>query len=247
MKRLLAPVIITAMLHCAAAVAQPMPAEIAAGLAEDTIEVKVNYSGVRIVLFLASPSGDDPATGFAVALIGPAAPHTVIRRTATGPERFQFISAPSVFAIGAEPIVAETVPTDRMIAAGLNAAAAAMPPADGLDSADLPAWRAAFVELKMDENLYSLDETTIERLPGGLRRARINLPPNARPGEYTVRAVMFRNGSPVGENEQVLTLVRGGMDATLFDLSQRHGLIYGILAVLLGTLVGGIAAWLGRR
>src|SRR5262249_31160722 len=150
-------------------------------------------------------------------------------------------------AIGAEPEVAGTIPPEIMIDAGLNAAAAAMPPADQLNAPDLEAWRAAFVDLKMNQGLYSFDTTTIERLDGGLRRAKIRLPPNAPPGDYKIRAVAFRNGQRIGETEKTLTLVRGGMDATLFDLSRQHGFIYGFIAVLLGTLVGAVAAWLGRR
>ena len=99
----------------------------------------------------------------------------------------------------------------------------------------------------MEQGLYSFGDTTIERLDGGLRRAKITLPLNAPPGEYRIRAVSFRNGAPVGESEQVLTLVRSGLDATLFDLSRQHGFIYGFLAVLLGVSVGGIAAWFGRK
>ncbi|HEY7797129.1 MAG TPA: TIGR02186 family protein, partial [Hyphomonadaceae bacterium] len=82
---------------------------------------------------------------------------------------------------------------------------------------------------------------------GGLRRARILLPANAPPGDYRVRAVAFRNGQRIGETEETLTLVRGGMDATLFDLSRRHGFIYGFIAVLLGVVVGAVGAWVGRR
>ncbi len=243
----LAMAVLAAATPAAFAQAPAPVTRIAAGLAEDTVEVKVNYSGARIVLFLASPEGENENTGFAVALIGPSAPHEVVRQTASGEEKFRFVSAPTVFAIGAEPQVAETVTTGGMVRAGLNPGAAAMPPADKLTAADLPAWRAALVELKMGQSLYSLDETTIERLPGGLRRARINLPANAPPGEYNVRAVVFRDGEPIGETEQVLTLVRGGLDATLYDLSSKHGLIYGFLAILLGASVGGVAAWLGRR
>lgn len=240
------------LLLSSAAIAQtpeaPKPPQIAAGLAETTVEVKVNYSGARIVLFAASPAGDDETVGFAVALIGPSAPYKIIHRTPTGGEaRFDFVSAPSVFAIGAEPQVVESTPPETMIEAGLNAAAAAMPKPADLMAPDLETWRAALVDLKMEEGLYSLDETTIERLEGGLRRARIILPPNAPPGDYKVRAVAFRNGERIGETEQKLTLVRGGMDATLFDLSKQHGFIYGLLAVLLGFIVGGIAAWVGRR
>jgi len=220
---------------------------LAAGLAEDTVEVKVNYAGARIVLFVSPLARENATSGLAVALIGPSTPQDVIRNTPAGRQRFEFVAAPTVFAIGTEPQVAETVKPDVMIEAGLNAATSAMPRSDKLMSPDLDAWRTAFVNLKMSQGLYSFDDTTIERLDGGLRRVRIPLPPNAPPGDYRIRAVAFRNGQSVGESEQVLTLVRSGMDATLFDLSRQHGFIYGFLAVLLGVLVGSIAAWVGRR
>lgn len=239
---------------CAAAYAQEPSetpriarAQIAAGLAEEQVEVKVNYSGARIVLFATSPGADDPATGFAVALIGPPIDQSVVKRTPTGEQKFEFVTAPSVFAIGAEPIVAQTVAPDTMIESGLNAAASAMPRASQMMSPDLPAWRAAFVDLKMSAGLYTLDETTIEKLDGGLRRARIILPPNAPPGDYKVRAVAFKDGHRIGETTKTLTLVRSGLDATLFDLSKSHGFVYGFLAVLAGTLFGAAAAYFGRR
>src|SRR5579871_6323220 len=87
-------------------ISQHSSAAIAAGLAEDTVQVKVNYSGARVVLFADSAAADQPDTGFAVALLGPAKPATVIRNTPSGTQRFEFVSAPSVFAIGAEPQVA---------------------------------------------------------------------------------------------------------------------------------------------
>lgn len=219
----------------------------AAGLAEDTVEVKVNYSGSRIVLFATAPQPENETSGMAVALIGPMAPQKMIHRTAGGDQTIEFVAAPLVFAVGAEPQVAASVPLEVMVDAGLNAQASAMPRANQLMSPDLNDWRAAFVNLKMEQGLYSFSDTTIERLDGGLRRAKIPLPINAPPGEYRIRAVSFRNGAPVGESEQVLTLVRSGLDATLFDLSRQHGLIYGFVAVLLGIGVGGIAAWLGRK
>ena len=219
----------------------------AAGLAEDIVEVKVNYSGSRIVLFATAPQPENDTSGMAVALIGPMAPQKMIHRTAAGDQTIEFVAAPLVFAVGAEPQVATSVAPAVMIEAGLNAQASAMPRSNQLLSPDLDKWRAAFVDLKMQQGLYSFSETTIERLDGGLRRAKIALPINAPPGEYRIRAVAFRNGAPVGESEQVLTLVRSGLDATLFDLSRQHGFIYGIVAVLLGVGVGGIAAWFGRK
>jgi uncharacterized protein (TIGR02186 family) len=223
------------------------PVAIAAGLAEDTVEVKVNYSGARIVLFADSPAADEPDTGFAVALIGPSVPQTVTRNTPTGAQHFKFVSAPIVFAIGAEPQVAASTTPEEMTEAGLNVAAAALPRSDKLDAPDLKTWRDAFVRLMVDKKLYSFDDAAIEKLDGGLRRAKINLPPNAPPGVYQVRAVVFRNGVKIGETTQKLTLVRGGADATLFDLSRQHGFIYGFVAILVACVVGGVAAWIGRK
>ncbi len=220
---------------------------LAAGIAQDVIEVEVNYNDSRVIVFAATPQPENPTSGIAVALVGPIVPHRMIRRTAAGDQRIEFVAAPQVFAIGAEPVVTASVSPEAMIEAGLNAQATALPRLDQLLSPSLGAWREAFVGLKMEQGLYTFGDANFRRFEGGLRRASIALPVNAPPGEYSVRAVAFRDGRMVGESRQTFTLARSGLDETLFDLSRQHGLIYGFVAVLLGALVGGVAAWLGRK
>lgn len=220
---------------------------LAAGVAQDVIEVEVNYNDSRVIVFAATPQPENPTSGLAVALVGPMVPHRMIRRTEAGEQRIDFVAAPQVFAIGAEPIVSATVSPEIMIQAGLNAQATALPRLDQLLSPDLGAWREAFVNLKMAQGLYTFGDANFRRFEGGLRRASIGLPVNAPPGEYSVRAVAFRDGKLVGESRQTFTLARSGLDETLFDLSRQHGLIYGFVAILVGALVGGVAAWLGRK
>lgn len=226
---------------------QPDRPLMAAGIAEDRIDVEVNYSDSRIIVFASTPQPENETSGIAVALIGPIVPQKMIRSTRTGDQPIEFVAAPQVFAVGAEPMVASTVSEDTMIEAGLNAQASALPRLDQLLSPDLRDWRAAFVNLKMEQGLYTFGNTKFRHFEGGLRRATIDLPQNAPPGEYTVRAVAFRDGRVVGDSRQSFTLARSGLDATLFDLSRQHGLIYGFVAVLLGVLVGAVAAWLGRK
>lgn len=218
-----------------------------AGLAEDSIEVKINYSGARIVLFAGSPAAEDATTGLAVALIGPSRPMTVVHNVDGEQTRFRFASAPTVFVTGSEDRVAETVTVEALAASGLDPATSALPPRNLADNPDLAAWRAALVALKVREDEYLPSGATIERLEGGLRRARMRLPPDSPPGRYRVRAVMFQDGKPIGQAEHTLTLVRGGMDATMYDMATRHGLAYGFVAVVLGIVVGGAAAFIGRR
>lgn len=233
------------------ALAQPRPPAdrpfMPAGLAEETIQVTVNFTGSRIVLFANTPQPENETSGLAVALIGPSASQKLIRRTAAGDQVIEFVSAPTVFAVGAEPQVTASVAREVMARVGLDPAAAAQPSAGQLTAPDLPAWRDAFVELKEVEGLYVLDAAEIRRFDGGLHRATIALPINSPPGQYRVRAVAFRNGEPVGETVQTLTLERSGLEETLFDLSRQHGLVYGIVAVMLGCAVGGIGAWFGRK
>lgn len=223
------------------------PVSIAAALAEPKVEVKVNYSGARIVLFVASSALNDASAGFAVALVGPTAPQTVVRQTDRGRESFEFVSAPVVMAIGAEPNVSEVATPAAMINAGLNAASAAMPAPDRLDDPRLAEWRNAFVDLKVKEGLYSLQDAALERLAGGLMRAKMNLPGSAPPGDYKVRAAVFKDGKLIGSSETTLNVRRGGLDATLYDLAHDHGLIYGLVAVAIGAGLGAIGGSIGRR
>jgi uncharacterized protein (TIGR02186 family) len=239
-----------ALAACGIALAQPRPGDrpfMPAGLAEESIQVTVNFTGSRVVLFANTPQPENETSGLAVALIGPSTAQKLIRRTAAGEQVIEFVSVPSVFAVGAEPQVSASVDREVMARVGLDPASAAQPRADQLTAPDLPVWRDAFVELKVEEGLYALDAAEIRRFDGGLHRATIDLPINSPPGQYRVRAVAFRNGEPVGETNQMLTLERSGLEETLFDLSRQHGLVYGIVAVMLGCLVGGVGAWFGRK
>lgn len=244
-------ILASAVVLAGAALAQPRPSPdrpfMPAGLAQDSIAVTVNFTGSRVVLFANTPQPENETSGLAVALIGPTISQKMIRRTAGGEQVIEFVSAPSVFAVGSEPQVAASVAPETLASVGLDPGASAQPRAEQLTSPDLPAWRAAFVEIKQDEGLYVLDAADIKRFDGGLHRATISLPINAPPGEYRIRAVAFRNGAPVGETNQMLTLERSGLEETLFDLSRQHGLVYGFVAVLLGALVGAIGAWFGRK
>jgi len=249
--RLAMPLALTMLSLAVPSLAQPavgpesdiMPA----GLAQDSIEINVNFTGSTIVMFASTPQPENATSGLAVALIGPPLPQAMVQRTEGGEKMINFASAPAVFAVGAEAQVLVSAEREAFQRAGLDPAGALHPPVSLLTSPNLAVWRDAFVTLKKQQGLYIDDAADIRRFPGGLSRATITLPANAPPGAYRVRAVAFRDGQPVGETDQTLLLQRTGLEATLFDLSSQHGVVYGIIAVLLGCLVGGAAAWLGRK
>ena len=99
-----------------------------------------------------------------------------------------------------------------------------------------------FLKLKESENLYSYHEGGVELEPGPSGTMRVSaecLMPTKTPwGEYEVRLFGFKAG--IGEllRAERLQVVPVGMTARISNLAQNHGLLYGILAVIIALGVG---------
>ncbi|MFC7291171.1 TIGR02186 family protein [Hirschia litorea] len=220
---------------------------LSAALSEPEIKVDVDFSGTRITLFAVSDEWDNPNVAFAVALVGPHRPYVVVRQKEKTKERFEFVSAPAVLAIATETTLREEGSNEAFIIAGVNPRYSAMPAPADMTNPNLAMWRKAFADLKAEDGLFSTHDTGLERLDGGLIRADIDLPAAAPPGEYDVRILLFQDGVLLAEAETPLTLSRKGVEHALFELSHDHPYFYGILAVLLGCMVGCIGALMGGR
>jgi hypothetical protein len=66
----------------------------------------------------------------------------------------------------------------------------------------------------------------------------MELPANAPPAEYTVRLIGFRNHEIAVQQETTFTLTRGTVNQFLGSLARNHGLLYGILAVVIAIGAG---------
>jgi hypothetical protein len=238
--------LIASLFLAAAAAAQSPPAPLASGLAEETVEVKVNYSGAHVTLFVSAPDLP-PGTGFVVALFGPPISQTIIANDPDRRRRAVFPTASAVFARAADPGFLSRLPPAALDAAGLGSQSASGPLQAAASPSEAARWRNAFMRLKQNEGLYVADIAEIDDLGSGLRRARIGLPSDAPPGDYRVRAAAFDKGRIIAMSDNRFTLVRSGLDETLFELATRHGVVYGFLGLVLAGVIGGAAAWAGRR
>jgi hypothetical protein len=219
----------------------------ASGLANEVLLVDLASTQSSVVLFAAPLAAEDATTGIGVALIGPSEAMTLTRNRPDRPTRFDFAAAPRVFVAGIEAQVMDSLAPEMVRNAGLDPASMAIPRQGDLSDPVIETWRQSLVTYQMQQGRYLKDGVQIDRLEGGLRRARLQLPPNSPPGEYLIRAVVFQEGKPIARSDKVLTLARSGADATLYALATQHGLIYGFVAILMATCVGGIASVIGRR
>jgi hypothetical protein len=105
---------------------------------------------------------------------------------------------------------------------------------------------AELVRLKESEGLFRLVAAGVQIEPAGAGRQRVTVsmkvPPKAPPGTYRVQLFGFRDRQLSSRREGAFLLTRGTFNGFFSSLAQRHGLAYGILAVVVaigaGLLVG---------
>jgi len=99
------------------------------------------------------------------------------------------------------------------------------------------------IKLKKHDNLYDIFEETIQTQPlekGFLSQAEVvlHLPAKISPGLYTLELIAFKEGESALLRSYPLKVQLAGLPALLGDLSNRSGLLYGVLAVSIATLAG---------
>ena len=99
-----------------------------------------------------------------------------------------------------------------------------------------------FLKLKESEQLYSVDEggVKVESGPNGAMRVSAGclLPTKAPWGEYEVALFGFKEGQGHLLRSERLRLAPAGVTASISTLAEHHGLLYGVLAVLIALGVG---------
>jgi hypothetical protein len=133
------------------------------------------------------------------------------------------------------------IPADLRLAPGYDGIEAQV-----LTASDDDARRALFrelIRLKMGERLYAFGGDLRSDGPAGVAAparfsADLALPANIPPGEYEVRLVEHQNGVGRVLATQTINARRVGLAHLIASMSERHGLLYGILSVILAILAG---------
>jgi uncharacterized protein (TIGR02186 family) len=99
------------------------------------------------------------------------------------------------------------------------------------------------VQLKERDGLWGVSLKSVTVMPAGaeggaLATADFVLPAKVPPGEYRVLAYTFGGGNAELVGEGGVRVEEGGVAAFMSGLSQRHRLLYGILAVFIAGAAG---------
>jgi hypothetical protein len=105
-----------------------------------------------------------------------------------------------------------------------------------------------FLKLKESEGLSGelAEGIKVSSVPGGGRVGRVifQLSGKIRPGTYRVRLAVVAQGQVVEQKGADLIVQQTGFPALLYSLAYGHGAAYGILAVVIALVTGGIMGFL---
>ena len=234
---------------------------IAAALTEELVEIRADFDGASLTVF-GAVEGIHPDDDIVVAVRGPARDLRVMKKRRVlgvwinaAPVRFEGVS--SYYA------VASTRPLTDFASFGAlrrNAIGMAHLPLSAPDTqrtqtlfgvpgvqvsdlgAEIVDYREAVVRNKSRNLLYVEADSGVEMLDGGLFIARLFLPSETPVGDYTVDVFLFRDGEPAAQRETSLRVAKAGLERVLYDLAHDRPMLYGLLALILASLAGWLAA-----
>lgn len=142
---------------------------------------------------------------------------------------------PEVYLLAASAPLKDLANDETLDRAGLGYQALAR------DSGGDQALFAEVVKLQEGDGLFSVRNDGVKvRSDAGVAHLEASLPISARvpPGTYTVQVLGFEHGKPRCLGSTTVTLEQTGLARSLRTIAYDHGLLYGILAVVVALLAG---------
>ena len=100
----------------------------------------------------------------------------------------------------------------------------------------------ALKRIRQAKGLYNQSVGAVQFVSPTLFRADLHLPADLPTGTHMARAYLFRSGVFIRESSEPLYVRKSGFESYIDDMATRHGVLYGIAAVLLAIFTG----WFGR-
>jgi uncharacterized protein (TIGR02186 family) len=101
--------------------------------------------------------------------------------------------------------------------------------------------------LKSDQGLYRQSPTAVTLLTSTVFRTAIPLPADVRTGTYDVDVKLFADGAVIAQTKSALEVIKAGFEQYVAEAAVDHGLLYGIVTVLMALSIGWLASVIFRR
>jgi len=230
--------------------AQQPSSPIAIELGQPQIEIDIGFQGAELLIF----GLVEPGTDAIVVIRGETRAETVRRKErimgvwTTGAAR-TFLTAPSFYALSSsrplDHMFADELPLGRfeLGAENINLTPLDIVPGDP----DTETFRQALLDYKTARALYTDHPYTVKFVSEQLFRTTMFIPANVPVGRYIVRLYMVKNERVVAQRETYLIVDKVGVEEQIYRFAHSHGLLYGVIAVVLALSAGWLVTLFFRR
>ena len=108
-------------------------------------------------------------------------------------------------------------------------------------------FRANFIRLKMQHELYVQKTNGVTLLTPTVFRAEIPLPAEAPIGNYDVEVRVLADGALLARANSAFEIFKVGFEQFVANAAQEYGLLYGIATAMMAIMTGWFAAVVFRR
>ena len=241
---------------------KPAAAErLVTSISRHQVMVNSNFTGTSIVLFGTvepdSPTARRRATGYDLVVTVTGPKQTIVERRKervlgiwTNMASRTFLNVPSYLAVLSNQPLEQITNADTMRQLQLGLADKLLPQQLGNDIGDVvrdDPFRANFIRLKTQHQLYVQKTNGVTLLTPTVFRAEIPLPAEAPIGNYDVDVKVFADGALLTRANSAFEIIKVGFEQFVANAAQDYGLLYGLTTAMMAIMTGWFAAVVFRR
>jgi uncharacterized protein (TIGR02186 family) len=251
-----------ALLAVPLAGARPAAAErLVTSISRHQVLVNSSFNGTSIVLFGTvepdSPTGRGRATAYDIVATVTGPKQTIVERRKervlaiwTNMASRTFLNVPSYLAVLSNQPIEQITDANTVRQLQLGLADKLLPQELGNDVGDVARddpFRASFIRLKMQHQLYLQKSNGVTLLTPTVFRAEMSLPAEAPIGNYDVEVKVFAEGALITRTTSAFEILKVGFEQFVANAAQDYGLLYGITTAMMAIMTGWFAAVVFRR
>ncbi|QNN68466.1 TIGR02186 family protein [Sphingomonas lutea] len=220
------------------------------------VQIRYSFTGAQLLLFgaIIYPGGRPPEepADIVVVLRGPVQPILIREKQKIAgiwmnADSARFRSAPSFYAVASSRPIAELVDERTAAIYEMGVGNLQLSPGGGNLPEKERRFEAGLLDLRKRQALYSENPRGVEITDRVLYRATIRIPSQVPVGTYTAETFLIDGKDVIAVATRDIQINKFGFERFVAAAAERHGLLYGLAAVVLSLFLGWTAAAAFRR
>ncbi|WP_425594593.1 TIGR02186 family protein [Qipengyuania vesicularis] len=215
-------------------------------ISQHEVKVRQGFTGTELLLFgaiLDPGGGAGQGYDIVVVLKGPSEPIRLREKERfagvwVNAESSDFRSVPSYFAVASSRPIDEIVDQKTAAIYEFGTRYIQLSPSGSFNPEDQMRFALGLVDLKRRQGLYKEDMAGVSITEDVLYQARISMPSNVTTGTYVAETFAISQGRVIASAQSEVEVRKVGLELFVEDSANNHGLLYGLVAVILSVSMG---------